>query len=48
MIDQPGRPDGVGTDEPSEGTESDDGATDAPHPDAPAEGERAPSAQDAP
>lgn len=38
MTHEPGRPGGEGTDEPAEGTESDPGATDAPHPEEPAEG----------
>lgn len=48
MDHDPGRPGGESTDEPSEGTEQAGDATAAPHPEEPAEGERAPSAQDAP
>ncbi len=49
MTHDPGRPGGDGTDEPAEGgSMPPDGATDAPHPEEPAEGDRADSAQDAP
>jgi hypothetical protein len=49
VTDEPGRPAGEGTDEPAEGDDQGGGAsTQAPHPDEPAEGDRAESAQDAP
>jgi hypothetical protein len=48
MTHAPGRPGGESTDAPSEGGPPADGATDAPHPEEPAEGDRAESAQDAP